>query len=112
MLRGSIGNHLLTVRSESDLNADEGEALVGQCVHKPAEGAVHVAIDPECKGVGLFDTVIHEIAHGGEYVYGLDVPHSVIYTLATAISQGLISTGLVTVEEFEARFRRLIMEAK
>ena len=112
MLRGSIGDHLLAIRLEKDLKSDEDEALAGQCVSKSMQGAMAIAIDPECAGLGVFNTLLHEIAHACEYVYGFDIPHSTVYVMASGICQALISTGLVLPEEFEARFRRLMLESE
>jgi hypothetical protein len=112
MLRGSIGNHTASVEFVKDLKDDDGKELVGQCVHESLKGHIRVMIDSEARGVGLLDAVCHEAAHGGEYVFAYDVEHHIIYTLTAAITQFLISTGLVLPEEFEARFRHLMLESE
>lgn len=112
MLRGSIGNHTLSVEFKAELKTDDGEELVGLCVHSAQTGHVAVSIDPECREIGLADTLVHELCHGAAYVHGFDVPHSTIYTIAVALTQALITTGLVDVQAFEVRMRRLMLESE
>jgi hypothetical protein len=111
MIRGSVGDHTLSIRFEKDLKGDDGEVLVGECAYKSTHGHVAIAIDSENQGLGLFNTVVHEISHGAEHVYGLDVGHQTIYTLTAGICQALISSGLVDPQQFEARLRMLMANA-
>lgn len=116
MIRGSIGDHVLSIRFEKDLKDkdEDGEeqVLEGECVNNPTKGHIAVAINSECSGLGLFNAVCHELVHGAEYVYGFDIPHSTVYVIASGLCQALISTGLVKEDEFEARLRRLMMESE
>lgn len=112
MIRGSVGDHVLTIQFQKDLKGDDDEVLVGQCDYKSLEGKVAVALDPEGAGLGLLNTVIHEISHGASHVFGLKESHQTIYTLTAGICQALVSTGLIEPTEFEARLRRLMMESE
>jgi len=110
-IRGTCGDHVLTVRFEKNLK-DEDEDLAGETVHKSLQGQVAIAIDPEASGLGMFNVVIHELLHAQEYVFGYDIDHSTIYVMASGLCQALISTGIMSPEEFEARLRRLMMESE
>jgi hypothetical protein len=108
MIRGSVGDHTLSIVFQKDLKSDEGDSLVGQCVYNSAQGHIAIAVDAEGAGLGLFNTVVHEISHGAEHVFGLDVGHQTIYTITAGICQALVSTGLVDPAQFEARLRLLL----
>lgn len=110
MIRGSIGSHTCSIEFVKDLKADDGEKLVGQCVHETPRGHVRIQLDPECQGIGMLDTTLHEATHAAEYVFSFDMEHSQVYTIASALCQFLVSTGLVDPQEFEARLRALMLK--
>lgn len=112
MMRGSIGDHVLSIKFEKDLEGDDAESLVGQCVYKSLSGLVDIAIDPEGSGLGIFNTTVHEIAHGSAHVFGIEESHQTIYTLTAGICQALVSTGLIDPTEFEARLRKLMLDSE
>jgi hypothetical protein len=111
MIRGSVGDHTLRIEFQKDLKSDEGESLVGQCVYLAAQGQVAIAVDPEGSGLGLFNTVVHEISHASAHVFGLEESHQTIYTLTAGICQALVSTGLVDPMAFEGKLRLLMANA-
>lgn len=111
MIRGSIGDHTLGIQFQKDLKGDEGENLVGQCVYVSDKGHIAIQLDPEGSGLGLFNTVVHEISHGCEHVFGLEVGHQTIYTLTAGICQALVSTGLIDPQVFEGKLRLLMANA-
>lgn len=109
MIRGSIGSHTCSIEFKENLKDDDGNDLVGQCQHDSLRGHIRIYLDPNLAGVGLFDTLVHEgPGHGTEYVFGLDISHQTVYTIASAMTQFYISTGLIDPQEFEARLRALM----
>lgn len=111
MLRGSIGSHTCSVEFVKDLKHDDGESLVGQCIHDTQRGHVRIQLDPECQGLGMVDTLLHEALHGAEYVFKFDIEHEQIYTIASSLCQFLVSTGLIDPQAFEGRLRLLMANA-
>jgi hypothetical protein len=110
MIRGSCGDHTLSIELQKDLKDDDGNSLVGQCVYKSPQGHIAIALDAEGSGLGLFNTTVHEISHGAAHVFGIEESHQTIYTLTAGICQALISTGLINEVEFEARLRALMLK--
>lgn len=59
------------------------------------------------EGIDVVDTVIHEIVHRIDKVYGLGLKHSHVYTIAHALAQALTTGKFVDEKEFERRLKSL-----
>ncbi len=106
MIRGNIGDCDLIISLVDNLS-DEGEVLDGRARKLQKKQVVEVQLDSGLDGPSLLNTWLHETLHLCEYVYGWEARHEEVYMLASALSQALLTTGILTEAEFEARLRML-----
>ncbi len=107
-LKGQLGDCDLLVTLVDNLREGEqdldGRARKRQKVQLVE---VEIEIDSGLEGRALLNTLLHEILHLCEYVYGWNTKHHEVWLLAAGLSQALLSTGIVDATQLEARIRTL-----
>jgi len=105
-MKGAIGDCDLLITMVDNLKDGE-EALDGRARKRQKVQIVEVELDSGLDGRALLNTLLHEVLHLCEHVYGWQTRHEEVWLLAAGLSQVLLSTGIVDANEFESRMRRL-----
>jgi hypothetical protein len=107
MIKGNVGDCDLMITLVDNLKDEEHDDLEGRARKRQKVQLVEVEIDSGLDGRALLNTLLHELFHIVECVYGWEVEHDEVWTLSAALSQALITTGIVVPTELEARLRML-----
>lgn len=107
MLKGFVGDCALLISLVDNLKDEEHDNLDGRARKRQKVQLVEIEIDSGLDGPSVLNTVFHELLHICESVYGWEARHEEVWIIASALSQAMITTGLIIPTEFEARLRML-----
>jgi len=107
MMKGSLGDCDLLISLVDNLKDEEHDELDGRARKRHKVQIVEIELDSGLDGRSLLNTLMHEILHVCESVYGWSARHEVVWLLAAGLSQALITTGIIDPTELEARIRVL-----
>lgn len=104
VFEGGIGPYSVKARlgKPEELVDEEGNKLAGCYCRDEQQRWVILAGDMD--PVEFFDTLLHELEHAINKIYGLEEDHANLHVRATALAQWLIESGLIDPERVRCAF--------
>ncbi len=113
MIEGSINDWRIRVQLETDPKDEDQDPLCGYWQANTLKQQGIIGLDKNLGGIALVNTLMaHEPLHAVQKIFGMEhLTHQDVFTIASALTQFWLTTGIIDPLAIEARVRRLAADS-